>query len=132
MRTRLAAPLLAGTLSVVALLGLSACGGSSTSSDTVPPTADVVVRAVEGIAWNEKAYTATATDGKVEIYGVNDASIAHNLYVLDGNDKVIGDYINLPQRGASGTLVLPLEPGEYHIVCKIPGHNNLNSTLTVS
>ena len=94
---------------------------------TVPADADVVVKAVEGITWDAKEYTATATDGKVTIFGENDASIAHNLYVLDENGKVMGDYIDLPSNGINGTRVLPLTPGTYHIVCKVPGHNNMNS-----
>jgi hypothetical protein len=128
MKIRFALPVLA-----LGLLGLSACGGGSSSTGgTVPADADVVVKAQEGIAWNAKSFTATATDGKVTIYGENDASIGHNLYVLDENGKVMGDYIDLPTHGSNGTRVLPLTPGTYHIVCKVPGHNNMNSTLTVS
>jgi plastocyanin len=128
MSIRFATPLLA-----LALLGVSACGGSSSSSNnTAPADADVVVRAQEGIAWNQKEFTATATDGTVVIYGVNDSSISHNLYVLDSNDKVMGDFIDLPQRGSDGSRQLPLTPGEYHIVCKIPGHTNMNAKLIVT
>ncbi len=113
------------------LLGLSACGGgSSSSSNTVPADADVVVRAVDGIAWNAKEYTAVA--GEVTIYGVNDSPVAHNLYVLDESEAVIGDFIDLPRRGDEGTRVFTLEAGAYRIVCKIPGHASMNSALTVS
>jgi plastocyanin len=112
------------------LLGLTACGGGSSSSgNTAPADADVVVRAVDGIAWNSKQYTATA--GEVSIYGVNDSSVAHNLYVLDESEAVVGDFIDLPKRGADGTRVFTLEAGTYRIVCKIPGHTNMNSELTV-
>jgi plastocyanin len=128
MNIRFATPFVA-----LALLGLSACGGSSSSSDnTAPADADVVVRAIEGIAWNQKEFTASAADGPVVIYGVNDSSIAHNLYVLDASDAVIGDFIDLPKRGADGSRQLDLAAGEYRIVCKIPGHNNMSSTLIVS
>jgi len=113
------------------LLGLTACGGGSSSSgNTAPADADVVVRAVDGIAWNSKEYTATA--GEVSIYGVNDSPVAHNLYVLDDAVAVIGDFIDLPKRGSDGTRVFDLEAGTYRIVCKIPGHANMNSTLTVN
>ncbi len=128
MRIRFATPLLA-----LALIGVSACGGSSSSSNnTVPADADVVVEAREGIAWNQKEFTATATDGAVVIYGVNQSSIAHNLYVLDADEQVIGDYIDLPKRGSDGSRQLDLAPGEYRIVCKIPGHTNMNAKLTVT
>lgn len=113
------------------LLGLSACGGgSSSSSNTVPADADVVVRAVDGIAWNSQSYSATA--GEVTIFGVNDSPVAHNLYVLDESEAVIGDFIDLPRRGDEGTRVFTLEAGTYRIVCKIPGHASMNSALTVS
>lgn len=128
MKIRFATPLLA-----LALLGVSACGGSSSSSNnTVPTDADVVVRAVEGISWNQKEFNVAAADGPVVIYAVNDSSIAHNLYVLDADEKVIGDFIDLPKRGSDGSRQLTLAPGEYSLVCKIPGHNNMNSTLTVT
>ncbi|MBI4883727.1 MAG: hypothetical protein HY826_06695 [Actinobacteria bacterium] len=118
-----------GPLVAVGLVALSACGGSgSSTAGTVPADADVVVRAVDGIAWNAKEYTAVA--GSVKIYSVNDSGVAHNMYVLDG-DTPVGDFIDLPKRGSDGALVYDLQPGEYRIVCTIPGHNNMNSTLTV-
>lgn len=114
------------------LLALAACSaGGDSSTNTVPADADVVVRAVDGIAWNQDEYTATAGDGKVKIYAVNDSGIAHDMYVLDGENP-IGDFIDLPKRGSDGALVYELAPGEYRIVCKIPGHANMNSKLTVN
>jgi plastocyanin len=128
MKIRFATPLLA-----LALLGVSACGGSSSSSNnTVPADADVVVKAVEGISWNQKEFTTAATDGAVVIYAVNDSSIAHNLYVVDADEQVIGDFIDLPKRGSDGSRQLTLAPGEYRLICKIPGHTNMNSKLTVT
>jgi hypothetical protein len=110
-------------------------GGStetSAAASTVPDSAATVdVKAVEGVAWDKKAYTATAKDGKVRINGSNISSIAHNLYVLDSTGAVVGDFINLPTKGSKDSRMLPLAPGTYHIVCKVPGHNNMNSTLTV-
>ncbi len=97
-------------------LALSACGGGGSSSDnTVPADADVIVRAEEGIAWNADSYTATAVDGKVKIYAVNDAGLAHNMYVEQG-DTPVGDFIDLPKRGSDGALTYELAPGEYRIV----------------
>ena len=130
MRTRLSSSFaLAAGLALT--ISLSACGGSSAPADTAPAGTDVEIHAVEGVAWNKTKFEATATDGKVTIFGRNDSSIAHNLYVLDKDKKVIGQYIDLPKRGASGSRELPLTPGEYHIVCKVPGHSNMNATLTV-
>ena len=117
---------------VVGLLALGACGGGGdSSSNTVPADADVVVRAVDGIAWNADEYTATAVDGKIKLYVVNDSGIAHDLYMQDG-DTTVGDFVDLPKRGSDGTLIYELAPGEYRIVCKIAGHANMDSKLTVS
>jgi plastocyanin len=129
MKTRLVAPL---ALALGAALGLAACGGGSSTPSTVPADADVVVRAKDGIVWDSKEYTATAEGGKVTIYAVNESGIAHNMYVLDEADKVVGSHVDLPKRGSDGTLVYELAPGQYHIVCKVPGHANMKATLTVS
>lgn len=129
MKTRLVAPL---ALALGAALGLAACGGGSSTPSTVPADADVVVRAKDGIVWDSKEYTATSEGGKVTIYAVNESGIAHNMYVLDEADKVVGGHVDLPKRGSDGTLVYELAPGQYHIVCKVPGHANMKATLTVS
>jgi len=129
MKTRLVAPVV---LAISAAIGLTACGGGSTTPATVPADADVVVRAKDGIVWDSKTYTATAEGGKATIYTVNESAIAHNMYVLDESDKPIGGHVDLPKRGSDGTLVYELAPGTYHIVCKVPGHSNMKSTLTVS
>jgi uncharacterized cupredoxin-like copper-binding protein len=111
--------------------GASAGGG--TTAATVPDSAATVdVKGVEGVAWDKKAYTATAKDGKVTVNVTNISSIAHNLYVVDGNGATVGDFVNLPQKGSKGTVVVSLSPGTYRLVCKVPGHQNMNSTLTVS
>ncbi len=103
------------------------------ATSTVPDSASMVeVKAVEGVVWNKKTYTATAKNGKVTITGINSSSIAHNLYVVDSTGTVIGDFINLPTKGSNDTRVLPLSPGTYRIVCKVPGHSNMNSGLVVS
>lgn len=127
MSKRLVTPLAA-----LGLLALTACGGGgSSTNNTVPADADVVVRAVDGVLWDSKTYTATADDGKVTIYAVNDSSIGHNLYVVGTGDAVIGSPIDLPKKGSDGAVVYELSPGEYRIVCKVPGHGSMNSTLTV-
>lgn len=129
MKTRIVVP---AVLAISAAIGLAACGGGSTTPATVPADADVVVRAKDGILWDSKSYTATADGGKVTVYAVNDSGIAHNMYVLDEADKVIGGHVDLPKRGSDGALVYELAPGTYHVVCKVPGHANMKATLTVS
>lgn len=116
----------------VALLALGACGGERASSGTAPAGVDVEVHALDGIAWDAQAYTATAVDGVITIFAANDSSLPHNLQVLDKDGNDVGKLVDLANPGASTTVELAIAPGEYRIVCEVPGHTNMNSTLTVS
>lgn len=127
MKIRFLSPIVA-----VALLVLAACGGERASSGTAPTDVDVEVRAIDGIAWNAQAYTATATNGVINIFAANDSSLPHNLQVLDKDGKDVGKLVDLASPGASTTFELTIAPGEYRILCEIPGHTNMDSTLTVS
>lgn len=112
------------------LITLTACGGDGESGGTAPAGVGVEVRAVDGLAWNSKSYTATA--GKVVLFGANDSVLPHNVHVQDADGNDVGPAIDLPTPGSNGTVELDLAPGTYRIVCKIAGHTSMNSTLTVS
>jgi len=127
MQSRFLTPVLA-----VALLALGACGAERASGGTAPTGVDIEVRALDGTAWNATAYTATSTDGTITIFAANDSSLPHNLQVLDKNGKDVGKLVDLSSPGDSKTVELNIAPGEYRIVCEIPGHTNMNSSLTVS
>jgi plastocyanin len=126
MTLRFLAPLvLAGAL------GLAACGGGSSSSgDTIPADADVVVKAIEGIKWDQPSYSAEA--GEVTIAAENVSSLPHNLYIVAPDGTQLPNVIDLPNRGRVGTMTVTLAAGEYTLICTIPGHNNMKATLTVS
>lgn len=113
------------------LLTFAACGDERSATTTAPTDVDIEVVALDGLAWAQSSYEATATDGAVTIYGVNESSLPHNLYVRDSQGNQVGSFIDLPTRGKSGTLEFQLEPGEYRIVCLIPGHTNMDVPLTV-
>ena len=119
-------------LAAVALLALSACGGERVSGDTAPAGVSVEVRAVDGISWNEREYRATATDGSITVFAANDSSLPHNLQVRDASGTDVGPLLDLAGSGSSGTLELDVAPGEYRVVCLIPGHTNMDAPLTVS
>lgn len=120
-------------LSLLATVTFAACGGGTSTPTTTPVEADVVVRAVDGIAWNAKEYSAVSTDGTLTIYGVNSSSVAHNLHVRDAAGTELIKPIDLPSKGDDGTVTFDVTPGEYRIVCTIPGHESLmTSTLTVT
>lgn len=127
MRIRLVAPLLAA-----GALALTACGGGGSGSDTTsaPVDADVVVRAVDPLAWDAATYTATA--GEVTIAAQNDSSQPHNLRMLDSSNTEMGVALDIPSRGDVQTETVTLTAGSYTLICTIPGHTNMKSTLTVT
>ena len=127
MKTRFLTPVVALTL-----LALAACGGERAASSTAPAEVDVEIRAVDGIAWNASAYTATSTDGTITLFIANDSTLPHNLQVIDQDGKDVGKLIDIAKSGSSATVELTISPGEYRVVCEIPGHTNMNSSLTVS
>lgn len=131
LRSKVVASL--ASLTAVTVLTMSACGGGSSTPGTAPADADVVVAAVDGIAWNAKDYAVTTADGSVTIYVENRSSIAHNFHVRDEAGTDLTDVVNLSSKGANGTVTVDLAPGTYKFVCTIPGHESLmNSTLTVT
>ncbi len=120
------------TLFAASLVALSSCGGSSSSTPdyTIPADADLVVKAIPSIRWDANAYTASA--GDIKVFLANDDSVKHVLVVLK-DDLVVGDLeLIVGSRGDFDEGTITLEAGEYRIYCTIPGHGNMDSTLTVS
>lgn len=115
----------------VVLIGLSACGGGSSAPDyTIPAEADLVVKAVPTIRWDKSEYTAPA--GEVDVFLANDDNVKHVLVILQ-DDQVVGDLeLTVNQKGDTARGTITLEAGQYRVYCTIPGHSNMNSTLTVS
>ena len=120
------------TLFAASLVALSSCGGSSSSTPdyTIPADVDLVVKAIPSIRWDANAYTATA--GDIKVFLANDDSVKHILVIRQG-DKVVGDLeLTVTKKGTVDEETINLEAGEYSVYCIIPGHGNMNSTLTVS
>jgi len=120
------------TLFAASLISLSACGGSSSSTPdyTIPADAGLVVKAVPTIRWDAKEYSAVA--GDIKVFLANDDSVKHILVVRQG-DKVVGDLeLKVAKRGTFDEGTITLEAGTYSVYCIVPGHGNMNSTLTVS
>jgi plastocyanin len=111
---------------------LSACGGGGSSAPdyTVPADADLVVKAVPTIKWDASTYTANA--GEITVFLANDDNVKHVLVIRQG-DKVVGDLeLVTNKRGDTAEGTITLDAGEYSVYCIVPGHGNMNSTLTVS
>jgi len=119
-------------LSLGMLGALTACGGERSASTTAPDDVSLEVRALDGLVWDAKSYSATAVDGTITVFTVNDSSLPHNLHVFDANGADAGRPIDLPTRGSSGTAEFSVVPGEYRIVCTIPGHTAMDVPLIVT
>src|SRR5918999_3222260 len=65
------------------------------------------------------------------VTAVNDGQTVHNLTVLDG-DEELGATEDVDP-GQSGELQVDFDPGEYEMICTIPGHADLgmDGTFTV-
>jgi plastocyanin len=126
-QTLLAVPFVALS---IAGCGSSGTGGGSGGGATLPADT-LVVKAVEGIAWDAKSYTATAVGGKVNIAIEDDSSLPHNLHLLDSNNVDVGLALSVQERGDVKSDDYPLAPGTYQVICTIAGHGNMKATLTV-
>ena len=123
---------LVATMFASSIVALSSCGGSSSSTPdyTIPADAGLVVKAIPSIRWDASEYTAAA--GDIKVFLANDDSVKHILVIRQG-DKVVGDLeLTVTKRGTVDEGTINLEAGEYSVYCIIPGHGNMNSTLTVS
>lgn len=123
----------APTMLAAGITLLAACGGGSGDGvkDTVPVDADLVVKAVGTIAWDAESYEATATNGVVKIAVDNESSLAHNLYIIDADKKANPVFLEVASKGDIDSADFTLAAGEYSIVCRVPGHGAMKSTLIV-
>lgn len=74
----------------------------------------------------ERGATITAT---------NEGSIAHNLTIERGADPTnrserLGGTSNV-DAGGSAELTVDVQPGEYSLVCTVPGHRELGMVATI-
>lgn len=111
---------------VALAIGLAGCGGDDApKASTVQADLVVVARTT---AWEKPAYELAAGTKTIELK--NDDLVGHNLHVLDTGNKDMGTVIDAnPGNTATGSFALT--PGTYRIFCSIPGHSNMDSTLTV-
>ena len=109
---------------------IAGCGGGGDSEPAPSVDADLVVTAVPSIRWDAESYAAPAGDITVALR--NEDSVRHTLVVLKDED-VVGDLeLAVNRRGDVDTGTITLEAGTYRIFCTVPGHQNMNSELTVS
>jgi plastocyanin len=144
-------PRLASGAAVLALAlgGLTACGGSdsgsssaaSTTSQSASTSSSPAASSSSGGSTESEAITATEQDfsisldedslkaGSYTITVVNNGSATHDLAVEeDGTTKVKTDHI---APGASATLTVDLDAGEYVFYCSIGNHRAMGMEKTV-
>jgi plastocyanin len=114
----------------VSVAVLASCGGSDSGSTGTTVPADLTVTAIDGIAWDSADYTATA--GEVTVAVVNDSSLPHNLHIVDAEGTQLPDVFDIPTKGDVDSDTITLAAGTYTLICTIPGHANMKSTLTVN
>jgi len=123
------------TLVTLPLVTLAACGGDDDDAGSTPtteaaggpPPAGAVTVVAEDIAFTESSYEAPA--GEVTFVYENRDSIRHTL-VIDGVDE--GTFkLEISDEGDTDQGDAELEPGDYELICDVPGHGAMRATLTV-
>jgi plastocyanin len=114
-------------------LALGACGGgddSGSSTPTAPADATLTVEALN-LKFDKKDYTAAGGDEIIAYLGLD--SQHHTLAVLDSDKQQVGTEAAV-DKGETDTIELTLDPGEYTLICTVPGHAaaGMQATLTVS
>ena len=115
----------------IAALFLASCGGSGTSAPTVTlPANATVITAVSGLRLDAKAYGPVPA-GDVLLGYTNADSMRHTLIISKDDVKVPNFKLVVAQKGSTDSATVNLEKGVYTVLCDIPGHGNMNATLTV-
>lgn len=107
---------------VCAVFLLAGCGssGSTTSTDTTPTAANMIV--IKNFAFAPTTLTV-APGAKVTVK--NEDSATHTVTASNKSDFDTGDIAS----GATKTFTAPAKPGTYTYICSI--HQYMQGTLTV-
>ena len=122
-RVRLVVPAL------VLALALAACGGTPASvAPATPVPSGVIAMDAKEYSFTPSAITAPA--GSVAFAVRNAGNEPHEFEVLRGEES-LGKAASFAA-GATGTLTVTLEAGEYTLACRLNGHNQLGMTGTLT
>lgn len=126
-------------LALAGVLLFAGCSNGTPTTTAAPRSADVVVTMSEWRFSPQDVVVAGTSPAIVELRNVG--SVLHEWAVVDGpvtRESELSGVNVLAQlkvnTGGTAQLELPaLEPGEYTVVCPIPGHiaNGMVGTLTV-
>ena len=123
---------LAAAVAPLALLTITACssGSSGTSTpNTLPAGAGLVVRAEPGLRFDQTAYTAAS--GTVKVGYIDDDAQLHTLVIVSPDGSTLPHELEVNKSGAVDSGTYTLVPGTYKLLCRIPGHESMKATLTV-
>lgn len=117
-------------VSVFALI-LAACGGKATLTVTATDK-----------GFDSTTYTVPA-GAEVNVSFTNPGPVAHTFDILKADEhvtsydakedeaKVLWELVALPGETKTGSFTAPTEPGEYEIICRVPGHIQMGMTATL-
>jgi plastocyanin len=144
-------------ITAVVVLGLTACGGSSSTTSgsssatsSAPPSSSATATATASstaaagassslsiaaspsgmLMFTKKTLTAKA--GKITITFTNDSPLGHNFTIQQGTSGPVIAATPTFQ-GGTKTLTVDLKAGTYTYYCSVPGHRaaGMQGTLTV-
>jgi plastocyanin len=131
---------------VFALL-LAACGsdqvtGNVMATTTVPTIVSVTLNiTMTDDSYDSATYTVPA-GATVTVNLANQGAAPHTLDILkkgeqlsiykaEDEDKILWELAALAGETKSGTFTAPTEPGEYQIICRVPGHLVVGMSATL-
>jgi hypothetical protein len=133
MKSRALGVAITGAVTVTLALAAVGCGGSSGAKPPEIPPDALEIDGVANLLLDKTAYTVAAVNGTVKIAYVNVDIIRHTLLIVDRNRIQQGARLEVDKKGDVAIGVYTLAPGQYVIVCDVPGHSaTMNATLTVS
>ena len=119
----------------VCTMMLTACGGSNRTTLNVTATDK---------GYDSKTYTVPA-GAKVTLTMTNEGVVEHEFAILkkdqhvtppfgeQDEDKIFWELDGVePGKTKSDTFTAPTEPGDYDVICGIPGHIELGMTATLT
>ena len=92
--------------------------------------------------YDSSTYTVPA-GAEVTVNMTNNGALAHVFDILKlgehvtapygekDKDKILWELVVLAGTSKSDTFTAPTEPGEYDIICRVPGHMQLGMTATL-
>jgi plastocyanin len=113
-------------ITLLAVLGIAACGGDDDDASSTPTSgADGITVVAKDLGFDADSYSADA--GEVTISYENTGAVEHTL-VIDGVDDF---KLDVPANGDVDESTLQLEAGTYTIYCDVPGHRDAGMEATV-